>query len=97
MAAFKDTLTALVRAGDDMTMRQAAVLLAIRSGGAAGAATVRDLAVDIGISKPAVTRAADRLAGLGLLERKEDVRDRRSVLLVLTAAGRKLADRMVAR
>jgi DNA-binding MarR family transcriptional regulator len=39
------------------------------------------------ISKPAVTRALDRLGGLEFLRRKTDQDDRRSVLIQRTVRG----------
>ena len=39
------------------------------------------------MSKPAVTRALDRLSALGYLKRETDARDRRSVLVKRTVAG----------
>jgi DNA-binding MarR family transcriptional regulator len=42
---------------------------------------------DLRISKPAVTRVADRLEALGLVRRRTDPDDRRSVLLQRTVAG----------
>jgi len=49
--------------------------------------TVRGLARELAISKPAVTRALDRLGELGLLRRKRDEADRRSVLIQRTVQG----------
>lgn len=55
------------------------------------ASTVRALAALLPTTKPNVTRAIDRLAALGFAERKPDKLDGRSVLLVPTAKGRKIA------
>lgn len=52
-----------------------------------GEHTVRGLAARFNISKPAVTRALDRLADLNLTRRKIDPKDRRSVFVVRTSAG----------
>ena len=49
--------------------------------------TVRGLAAHLNISKPAISRSLDRLCALELAARAEDQRDRRSVLVVPTAAG----------
>jgi DNA-binding MarR family transcriptional regulator len=49
--------------------------------------TVRGLARTLGISKPAITRALDRLGQYGLLTRQVDNADRRSVLVERTEAG----------
>ena len=96
MASFKSAVLALVRDGETMTMREAAVLMqtvatALRQ---RPGTTVRALALDLNIPKPSVTRAVDGLAGL--LERVPDPDDKRSVLVVATAAGRKFADRLLA-
>lgn len=41
----------------------------------------------LNISKPAITRAIDRLTKLELVRRKEDENDRRSVLIYRTVRG----------
>jgi DNA-binding MarR family transcriptional regulator len=51
------------------------------------AQTVRGLAADLNISKPAITRALDRLSDADYLRRKVDPRDRRSVLVRRTTRG----------
>jgi DNA-binding MarR family transcriptional regulator len=52
-----------------------------------GAHTVRGLAADLNVSKPAITRALDRLEELDLARRKVDLADRRSVLVQRTLKG----------
>ncbi len=49
--------------------------------------TVRALARDLAISKPAVSRALDALGRLGFLRRKRDDADRRDVLVQRTVKG----------
>jgi DNA-binding MarR family transcriptional regulator len=49
--------------------------------------TVRGMADILNISKPAITRALDRLGMLGLARRKRDETDRRSVLVQRTVKG----------
>jgi DNA-binding MarR family transcriptional regulator len=49
--------------------------------------TVRGLAEILNVSKPAITRALDRLGLLGLARRKRDETDRRSVLVQRTVKG----------
>jgi DNA-binding MarR family transcriptional regulator len=51
------------------------------------AQTVRGLAFRLNVSKPAITRALDRLAEFDLIRRKTDPLDRRSVLVQRTATG----------
>ncbi len=81
----------------DLTARQMAVLLSINSSD--GPATVRGLAGDLNLQKPAISRALDRLADLGFIERKTDTGDRRNVLIRATGGGnaylRKFADLVV--
>jgi DNA-binding MarR family transcriptional regulator len=52
--------------------------------------TVRDLCWKLNASKPAITRALDRLSELDLVRRKADPLDRRSVLIQRTTAGAEL-------
>jgi len=51
------------------------------------AQTVRGLAATLDVSKPAITRALDRLAEFDLVRRKTDPADRRSVLVQRTPKG----------
>lgn len=87
--ALKLLRTVLVRgvADDqpDLTMRQMAVLLTVYI--TPPPHTVRGLAANLNISKPAVTRALDRLSDLGLARRKRDEADKRSVLVQRTVRG----------
>ncbi len=73
------------QAGPDLTARQLALLLTVYLGG--GPHTVRGLAAELNVSKPAITRALDRLGRLGLLRRKRDEADRRNVLVERTVKG----------
>lgn len=77
----------LAKGRDDLSVRQLFVLIEC----AAGDQTVRGLAAHVGLNKPAVTRAADRLAELGMLKRRADPADRRSIFMSLTPAGKKFA------
>jgi DNA-binding MarR family transcriptional regulator len=52
-----------------------------------GPHTVRGLAMALKISKPAVSRALDRLGELGYIRRQRDDLDRRNVLVQKTASG----------
>ncbi len=71
--------------GPDLTLRQTAVMLAVYLEG--GLPTVRGLAARLGIGKPAVTRALDRLEGLGFVRRRTDTRDKRSIIVHRTVTG----------
>ena len=52
-----------------------------------GPHTVRGLAAELNVSKPAITRALDRLGELDLARRKVDPMDRRSILVQRTLKG----------
>jgi len=52
-----------------------------------GPHTVRGLALALKISKPAVSRALDRLGELGYIRRQRDDLDRRNVLVQKTSDG----------
>lgn len=82
----RDTVVALVRRdGADLSARQLGVFLTcyLNDGGH----TVRGLAAELNVSKPAITRALDRLGELDLARRKIDPMDRRSVLVQRTPKG----------
>lgn len=69
----------------DLSARQMALLLTVYL--TPPPHTVRGLATELNVSKPAVTRAIDRLSELGMIRRKPDENDRRSVLLQRTVKG----------
>jgi DNA-binding MarR family transcriptional regulator len=69
----------------DLSARQMALLLTVYL--TPPPHTVRGLAVTLNVSKPAVTRALDRLSELGMIKRKVDEADRRSVLVQRTVKG----------
>ncbi|HWK44864.1 MAG TPA: MarR family transcriptional regulator [Stellaceae bacterium] len=73
------------RSGPDLSARQLALLLTVYMTPAPH--TVRGMAEQLNISKPAITRALDRLGILGLARRKRDPADRRSVLVQRTVKG----------
>ena len=82
----RQTVVSLVRReGPDLSARQLGVFLTCYL--EEEAQTVRGLAAKLNISKPAITRALDRLAEFDLVRRKTDPLDRRSVLVQRTAAG----------
>ncbi|MBS0960175.1 MULTISPECIES: MarR family transcriptional regulator [Acetobacter] len=82
----RDTVVALVKGeGPDLSARQLGVFLTCyldESGH-----TVRGLASSLNVSKPAITRALDRLGEFDLARRKVDPLDRRSVLVQRTPKG----------
>jgi DNA-binding MarR family transcriptional regulator len=69
----------------DLSMRQLALLLSVYT--TTPPHTVRGLALTLNISKPAVTRALDRLGSFDLVRRKRDTADRRNVLIQRTVKG----------
>lgn len=73
------------RDGPDLSARQMALLLTVYL--TPPPHTVRGLAITMNVSKPAITRALDRLSELGLIKRKTDDSDRRSVLVQRTVKG----------
>ncbi len=75
-----------VRCDDpDLSMRQFSILLSVYL--TPPPHTVRDLAAELGVAKPVITRALDSMGTLGLLKRKRDETDRRSVLVQRTVKG----------
>jgi DNA-binding MarR family transcriptional regulator len=82
----RNTIVALVRREEtNLSARQLGVFLTCYHEDEAQ--TVRGLAAKPNVSKPAITRAIDRLEEFGLARRKTDPNDRRSVLVQRTAAG----------
>jgi DNA-binding MarR family transcriptional regulator len=93
MFGMRDLFVELV-AGDtpDLSSRQYAVLFKVYCAASpqeTARLTVRDLASDLNVSKPAITRALDRLSEYDYVQRKTDPMDRRSVLINRTARGQK--------
>jgi len=83
---WRKALTESVRIeAPDLGARQMAILLTIYL--TPPPHTVRGLAARLNISKPAVTRAIDRLVEFQLARRKPDDADRRSVLINRTVKG----------
>ncbi len=79
------SVAALRRTHPDLTARQFALLQQVYL--APPPHSVRGLARALAMSKPAVSRALDTLGRLGLLRRKRDPADRRSVLVQRTVKG----------
>lgn len=69
----------------DLSARQMSVLLTVYL--TPPPHTVRGLAEHLKVTKPVITRAVDRLSELGMVRRKTDPDDRRSVLLQRTVKG----------
>jgi DNA-binding MarR family transcriptional regulator len=82
----RDTIVALVRrGGTDLSTRQLGIFLTCYLND--GPQTVRGLAAELDLPKPAVCRALDRLDELDVARREVDPRDRRSVLVQRTPKG----------
>ncbi len=79
------TLASVQQDTPDLSARQMALLLTVYL--TQPPHTVRGLADILKVSKPAVTRAVDRLGELGMVKRKVDDKDRRSVLIQRTVKG----------
>ncbi len=79
------TVMTLHQAYPDLTTRQFALLLQVYL--RPQPHTVRGLSGSLAMSKPAVTRALDRLCRFGFLRRKRDQADRRSILVQRTVKG----------
>jgi len=75
----------LNRALPDLTTRQFALFLEVYL--APPPHTVRGLAKTLNMSKPAVTRAVDRLEKLEFVRRKTDEADKRSILVQRSVKG----------
>lgn len=86
LALWREVLVARVgSAGPDLTERQMAVLLTVYM--KPPPHTVRGIAKQLKISKPAVTRALDMLSRNDYIKRKRDDADRRNVLVQRTVEG----------
>jgi DNA-binding MarR family transcriptional regulator len=87
LTAYLNTTVTMVRSADmpDLTGRQMAVLLKVYLDDTDQ--TVRGLATYCEISKPAITRALDRLAEFDYIRRETDPQDRRSVIVKRTSVG----------
>lgn len=72
----------------DLTLLQAQVLRVLRR----GPLLTGQLAVELGISAPAITQLTDRLTRKLLIERRASADDRRSVQIALTTRGKRLVD-----
>ncbi|MEX2455581.1 MAG: MarR family transcriptional regulator [Rhodospirillaceae bacterium] len=86
LTLWREALSASVRVdGPDLSARQMAILLTVYT--LDPPHTVRGLSETLRISKPAVSRALDRLGQLGYIRRRRDEYDRRSVQVQRTVRG----------
>jgi DNA-binding MarR family transcriptional regulator len=86
MATLQGTMVALIRLDTRaLTSRQLAVLLVCSLED--GPHTVRELAARLNVGRPAITQTLDRLEAFDLVRRRQDPRDRRSIVVARTPAG----------
>ncbi len=86
LALWRVALSASVRGdGPDLSARQMAILLTVYT--MPPPHTVRGLSDALNISKPAISRALDRLGQLGFARRRRDDYDRRSIEVQRTVKG----------
>jgi len=82
----KNTTVSIVASdAHDLTGRQLGVFLTVYL--ETGDHTVRGMASKLNVSKPAITRALDRLTEFDLVRREDDPNDRRSVIVLRTQTG----------
>lgn len=62
-----------------------------------GPHSIRQLAEELGVSSPAVSQLVDRLAEIGMVERRHDERDRRVVIVDYVPGMQEIARRIVKR
>ena len=83
---WREVMCDAVRAeGPDLSMRQWSILLTVYLN--PGPHTVRGLARDLNVPKPAISRALDALSILGFIKRVRDPGDKRIVLVQKTPEG----------
>lgn len=86
LALWRNALVQSVRSdAPDLSARQMALMLTVYLSDKMH--TVRGLAAELNISKPAISRALDRLGELGFIRRKRDDEDRRNVIVQRTMKG----------
>ncbi|WP_411817037.1 MarR family transcriptional regulator [Hyphococcus sp. DH-69] len=86
LTSWREVMCDAVRAdGPDLSMRQWAILLSVYM--KPGPHTVRALARDLNVPKPAISRALDALSILGFIKRVRDANDKRIVIVQKTADG----------
>lgn len=84
--ALSEPLLSEVWASSGLTVVQLRALRRL----ARGPASLGQLALDLGLAPPSVTRIVDRLEGRGLIERRRDDGDRRKVVAAIVPEGERL-------
>ena len=96
LTMYMQTLLGQVRSDcPDLTNRQMALLLVVYIIDAQH--TVRSLARHLGVAKPVVSRACDKLELLNYISRRRGLQDRRDVFLDRTAEGAAFLDKFTGR
>lgn len=95
MAEFSEVTYNLCKNQVDLSTRQMALALYCHDTGTKEKRQVKEIAAWLRISKPAITRAADRLADCGMLQREGLPEDRRACVLTLTSRGMKFVKAMM--
>ncbi|HYX27715.1 MAG TPA: MarR family transcriptional regulator [Pyrinomonadaceae bacterium] len=72
----------------DLTLPQAQMLRALRP----GSLSTGELATELRISPSSLTQLSDRMIRKGLIERQTSPTDRRSVIVALSAKGKRVVD-----
>lgn len=86
LALWREALSASIRSNiADLSVRQMAILLTVYT--ASPPHTVRALSKILNISKPVVSRAVETLNKRGLIKKRRDSYDRRSIHIQRTAKG----------
>lgn len=86
LSIWRDVTADVVRdEGPDLSLRQWAIILTVYLN--PGPHTVRGLARDLNVPKPAISRALDALSILGFVRRVRDENDKRIVLVHKTPEG----------
>ena len=79
-------------AAHDLTLGQFDILATLRRHGPAGGLTPTQLLASVALSSGGMTARLTKLEGRKLVARKADTKDRRGVVVELTAKGRKLIE-----
>jgi DNA-binding MarR family transcriptional regulator len=80
----------------DLTWESFSLILTLRRSGAPFALRPTDLYRESLLTSGAITNRIDRVEKRGLVRRRQDPKDGRVIVVQLTAAGRRLADKAVA-
>ncbi|GAB3740289.1 MarR family winged helix-turn-helix transcriptional regulator [Microlunatus parietis] len=84
-----DTVDAALRSAHDLPVTWFEILNLLDQ---TGGCRVQDMAEEIGITVGGVSKVVDRIENAGLCARRPNPEDRRSSLVELTAAGRRVLD-----